>query len=166
MNRRLQQFLDAENISQAQFAAMIHVSPASIAHILAGRNRPGFDFIQNTMKAFPNLNIEWLITGQGKIYKTANNTVAAPTPLPENPSGANVQDSLFGNDFQEDLTPAPVIEDPSGIKKNWPVRQSDGNIRPTIGKDSPVEAIQTAVNQRKAIKIVIFYDDGTFQELR
>ncbi|MBO8467494.1 MAG: helix-turn-helix transcriptional regulator, partial [Bacteroidetes bacterium] len=46
MNRRLQQFLNAENITQARFATMIHVTPASISHILDGRNRPGFDFIQ------------------------------------------------------------------------------------------------------------------------
>ena len=69
MNRRLQQFLDAENITQAQFAARINVAPASISHIIAGRNKPGFDFMQNTMKAFPELNIEWLINGQGKMYR-------------------------------------------------------------------------------------------------
>ena len=50
MNSRLQQFLDAENINQAQFADSIGVARASVSHILAGRNRPGYDFIANMLK--------------------------------------------------------------------------------------------------------------------
>ena len=45
MNIRLQQFLSAENLSQAQFADIIGVARASVSHIIAGRNKPGFDFI-------------------------------------------------------------------------------------------------------------------------
>ena len=45
MNTRLQQFLSAENISQSQFADTIGVARASVSHILAGRNKPGFDFL-------------------------------------------------------------------------------------------------------------------------
>ena len=40
MNRRLLQFLAAENISQAAFADKIHVARASVSHILKGRNKP------------------------------------------------------------------------------------------------------------------------------
>ena len=68
MNRRLQQFLAAENISQSQFADTIGVARASISHILAGRNKPCFDFIERTAKHFPELNLDWLITGRGKMY--------------------------------------------------------------------------------------------------
>ena len=47
MNNRLQRFLDAENITQSQLAERLGVAKASISHILAGRNKPGFDFIQS-----------------------------------------------------------------------------------------------------------------------
>ena len=70
MNDRLQQFLTAENINQAQFADSIGVARASVSHILAGRNKPGYDFIQNMLKRYPDLNVEWLLTGQGKMYKS------------------------------------------------------------------------------------------------
>ena len=62
MNRRLQQFLRAENISQSQFADTIGVARASVSHILAGRNKPGFDFLLAMSKHYPSLNLEWLIT--------------------------------------------------------------------------------------------------------
>lgn len=69
MNTRLNQFLLSEGISQAQFADSINVARAGISHILAGRNKPSYEFIVNTMKAYPALNIEWLLTGQGSMYR-------------------------------------------------------------------------------------------------
>ena len=57
MNKRLQQFLNAENISQSQFADTLNVARAGVSHILAGRNKPGFDFIESLILHFPDLNI-------------------------------------------------------------------------------------------------------------
>ena len=71
MNNRLQQFLAAENISQSQLAESIGVARASISHILAGRNKPGFDFIESLARRYPSLNLEWLITGNGRMYNTS-----------------------------------------------------------------------------------------------
>ena len=72
MNNRLQQFLAAENISQSQLAESIGVARASISHILAGRNKPGFDFIESLARRYPSLNLEWLITGNGRMYNTSD----------------------------------------------------------------------------------------------
>ena len=69
MNNRLQQFLAAENISQSQFADSIQVARASVSHILAGRNKPGFDFLERMARRYPNLSLEWMISGRGKMYK-------------------------------------------------------------------------------------------------
>lgn len=80
MNTRLQQFLTAENISQSQFADSIGVARASISHILSGRNKPGFDFLESTARRYPSLNLEWLITGNGRMYNTVEN---APDEPPE-----------------------------------------------------------------------------------
>ena len=72
MNKRLEQFLKAENISQSQFADTIGVARANISHIIAGRNKPGFDFLQRMSKHYPSLNLEWLITGKGRMFNTKN----------------------------------------------------------------------------------------------
>ncbi|MBR4755052.1 MAG: helix-turn-helix transcriptional regulator, partial [Lachnospiraceae bacterium] len=58
MNKRLQQFLNAENISQSQFADTLNVARAGVSHILSGRNKPGFDFIESLILHYPDLNIE------------------------------------------------------------------------------------------------------------
>ena len=71
MNKRLQQFLAAENISQAQFAETLGVARASVSHILSGRNKPGFDFLESMIRHYPALNFEWLLTGRGRMYDSA-----------------------------------------------------------------------------------------------
>ena len=69
MNDRLLKFLAAENISQAQFADTIGVARASVSHIIAGRNKPGFEFLERMARCYPGLNLEWLITGKGRMYR-------------------------------------------------------------------------------------------------
>ena len=137
MNTRLQQFLGAENISQSQFADSIGVARASISHILAGRNRPGFDFIESMAKRYPTLNLEWLITGKGKMYKA---DFAPVQQVQERPSDT-VEETLFSE-------PEPVPEVPK-------------TERVTLSK-----ANQRANKQRSISRIIVFYDDNSFEELK
>ena len=69
MDKRLQQFLDAENISQAQLAETLGVARAGISHILSGRNKPGFDFLEAMALHYPAISMDWLLTGKGRMYK-------------------------------------------------------------------------------------------------
>jgi len=72
MNRRLLQFLQAENITQTQLADTLSVARASVSHILAGRNKPGYDFLESLLLHYPALNLDWLLTGKGRMYKDAS----------------------------------------------------------------------------------------------
>ncbi len=137
MDTRLQQFLSAENISQSQFADNIGVARASVSHILSGRNRPGFDFIERMAKCYPALNLEWLITGKGRMYK-ADSEVVAPKLWEDEESSVIPADTVI----REYDSPAPIE------------RRTSTKIE------------QTSKNQRNISKIVVFYDDNTFQELK
>lgn len=137
MNTRLKQFLAAENITQAQFADNIKVVRASVSHVLSGRNNPSYDFIKAIMLNYPRLNIEWLIFGKGKMYKE-NQEPEAP---------------LLFNEYLEPAAEIPVFQ-------------------PQEEESAPVEAIQSfaalpqiAQNDKKAVKVIIMYDDGTYQEM-
>lgn len=143
MHERLQQFLSAENLSQSQFADSIGVARASISHILNGRNKPGFDFIANMSRHFPTLNIEWLITGKGRMYKDQQSSPIFQKTEPE-PSPAPSED-LFSQEteFQQSVpepepSPKAVLE----VKKT------------------------SNLKSRTILKIVVFYDDNTYEELK
>lgn len=111
MNKRLLQFITAEGISQTKFAETLKVTKASISHILSGRNKPGFDFIESIALHYPEFNIDWLLTGRGKMYK-------------------NLDETQQNADF-----------------------------------DPISAAMETRPVQRKITKVVIFYDDNTFDEI-
>ena len=146
MHNRLKQFLAAENISQAQFADRIKIGKANVSHVLAGRNKPGYDFISAIMAGFPQLNINWLFFGAGKMYNS--------TPSVPNSADFDSQDSIFP-DYQPDLLFANYDEMPA----------ESANIQTTIASERLDDAIKAPVKQRSVAKIILMYDDGTFQEL-
>ena len=158
MNSRLEQFLAAENISQSQFADTINVARASVSHILAGRNKPGWDFLNSMMEHYPNLNIEWLMNGKGKMYKTmmVEKPQAAPTPE------ANPAPDLFSQPVVQEMPVQTPRE--SNIARTSAGRET--NIEATKSQDCPAVPIQVIDNQRKISKIVVFYDDNTFIEIK
>ncbi len=138
MNTRLKQFLAAENITQAQFADNINVVRASVSHVLSGRNNPSYEFIRSIMMKYPNLNIEWLMFGKGKMYKEAQ---TAP---------------LFNKLDEEVLF--PEIEE---AMPEIQVEEVDGEIE----NNTPVNEIKAIINQRKVSKVIILFDDGSYQEM-
>lgn len=136
MHNRLKQFLAAENITQAQFADRIRIGKANVSHVLAGRNKPGYDFITAIMAGFPQLNINWLFFGNGKMY--------------------NDSDLLF-TDFYDEPAEEPEIRVlPEKIVENIPATDSN-----KIIDNIP----QTITKQRVIKKIIVLFDDGTYQEL-
>lgn len=72
MNRRLLLFLQAQNVTQAQFADTLSVARGSVSHILSGRNKPGYEFLESLALHYPSLNMDWLFTGKGSMYKNAS----------------------------------------------------------------------------------------------
>ena len=71
MNRRLLQFLQAQNITQTQLADTLSVARGSVSNILSGRNKPGYDFLESLLLHYPALNLEWLMTGRGSMIREA-----------------------------------------------------------------------------------------------
>lgn len=91
MNRRLLQFLQAENITQTQLADTLSVARGSVSNILAGRNKPGYDFLESLILHYPNLNLEWLVSGKGKMYHDGETGIPAETfPQQEDPAQLNL----------------------------------------------------------------------------
>lgn len=135
MNRRLQQFLELEQLSNARFADMMGIQRSSVTHLLSGRNKPGYDFLSKFAIKFPQINIEWLITGKGKPYK--ENAGSTPSDNSATPDNLFDENFIFGQEHEQ----GPEYE----------------NV------ETPVTETKTA--SRKTIKrITIFYSDGSFDE--
>lgn len=159
MNQRLQQFLAAENISQAQFADTIEVARASVSHVLAGRNRPGYEFIKSIADHYPKLNLEWLISGKGKMYKQDSSAQAAPI-VPQ----TTVQEQT--KDIEDDDEYVNALFSPEkGNSAAQTQPKSPNSTQKSASNTSSKEAQPTA-EQRTISRIVVFYSDNTYQELK
>ena len=179
MNKRLQQFLTAENINQSQFADNLGVARAGVSHILAGRNKPGYDFLIAIMEKYPDLNMEWLMTGKGKMYKSQQTKLETPPvqePLFSTFHEFNVDNNVKteATNFNPIITEIqPKTEDeaqndtPTASESENPVQMDSDPLNIKISEDinTLVKAIQKPVKQRVVTKVVIFFDDNTFQEI-
>ena len=122
MNKRLQQFLAAENITQARFAETIGVARAGVSHVLSGRNKPSFEFLDSMARNYPTLSLEWLISGRGQMYK----------------DGRQAETTQILDSHEPEL----------------------------FSEAAQIPEMQTVEsNDRSIVKVVLFYSDGTYQEI-
>lgn len=70
---RLNQIMDYYDLSAASFADRIEVGRSSISHLLSGRNKPSLDFVMKIVKAFPEVELYWLLNGKGSFPKKTSN---------------------------------------------------------------------------------------------
>ena len=160
MNTRLKQFIAAENITQSQFAEKIQVVRASVSHVLSGRNNPGYDFIKAIMLAYPSLNIEWLMLGKGKMYKDTKSeqqTNTLPEPIHEGSLFYDEEQDLYEDTAEQNIFTSAqnFYTEPQKEANNAALKQTF-----TTGNTQ-----QVTIRQRKATKVIVFFDDGTYQEM-
>ena len=67
---RIEQVMKALGLSARQFSEQIHVQPATISNMMSGRNNPSLDVMKRIMSRYPTLNPEWLILGNGEMWRT------------------------------------------------------------------------------------------------
>lgn len=105
MQERFKQLLKEKNLTAARFAELIQVNASAMSHILNGRNKPGFDVLEKIVQAFPDINLNWLISGQGNIY----NSVPQNTNLSEKDKQENMPSIPPSLQPSQGNNPSPVL---------------------------------------------------------
>jgi len=163
MKERLIQLLDLEQLSPSKFADIIGVQRSSISHVISGRNKPSFDFLQKTLKAFPGLNAAWLMLGEGTMYEQMgrnvsgnlfDSTVASEEPSEENIPETEEVDTEIENPEQTNLG---EIEAKQMQESPAPTEDSDKSIQAEAMK-----AIATGSTKR-IVQVMVIYEDDTFR---
>lgn len=65
MVERILAFIKSQNLTPSQFADEIGVQRSSISHLISGRNKPSLEFIQRIVARYPEMNLQWILTGTG-----------------------------------------------------------------------------------------------------
>lgn len=74
ISQRLRLFLDEINLGQQEFANAIGVSKQVVSNAVNGRTKfPKSDFLIQVIRAYPQLNIYWLLLGEGEMFSDEPN---------------------------------------------------------------------------------------------
>lgn len=69
VSERLRKIIESEGLSARAFAEKLNVSQQVIFNYLSGRS-PNYSTIQSIVTTFPEINVGWLITGEGSMFKS------------------------------------------------------------------------------------------------
>ncbi len=69
LNKRVLSVMESKSMSKSAFAALIDISLPVLTHIGSGRNKPGLEMIAKILTHFPDISPDWLILGNGGMYR-------------------------------------------------------------------------------------------------
>lgn len=146
MREKLLDLMKNEGLKPSQLAELLGINPAGISHILAGRNKPGFDLLQKILRRFPRINPDWLLLDSDKIYRDeppAQSSAPQPMSQPASPGG-----DLFG--LASGRHPLEEKRQPETTEK-------------ATDDPAPQRQLPTALFTANVKRIVVLYDDQTFE---
>ena len=143
MDEKLRILMQSENLTASKLAEILEVKPAAISHILSGRNKPSFEMLCKLVNRFTQINPYWLL---GDATEMKNLSAPNSTLNTSSTSTASVN-SLSGTlfDFAEKTIDPTTPNEVAPTTPNVPIS--------TLGRSN-------------ITKIIIVYDDQTFEELR
>ena len=63
MIKRLEAFIKSKQLTKSSFATKIGVQRSSLAHFFSGRNKPSLDFYIKIKNKYPEVDLNWIISG-------------------------------------------------------------------------------------------------------
>lgn len=145
MKDRILAIMKQEGMSPSRFAEEIGIQRAAMSHITSGRNNPSLDVITKILERFPAINPDWLLFGKGGI-KRGDETVPIYT-IPE----------------KGDLFSTVVVESEPDVSKSPKYRADYCHDLLATTSSSPNHPNQAVVELKKAVRIMVFYSDNTYE---
>ena len=149
MKDRIRLLMEREKMSQKDFADMLGVPPATLSNIFAEKTKPTLPIAMKINDNFPNINLEWLLTGRGNMYKEGSE-VASEAVCEAHADNIGMGASL-GESGAAMAALAPLFD--------------NGGV--SMVQQAQIASMQSAKNfdknPRRVVEIRVFYDDNTFE---
>ena len=147
-------------MTQQVFASYIGTTPATLSGIFNDRTRPTINIIESIKKKFPDVNLEWLMFGQGEMY------VTSPDHSVQNPNSEMLDSHQLVSDFS-----TPNHDQILDYGQSF--NPTSNNYQPTTTHISGVRSTRIEqgaellnnVNKplRRVTEIRVYYDDQTWE---
>lgn len=136
MKDRIQKIIEQKQMSVSQFADVVGIQRSTLHHIIKGRNNPSLDVVCRIHEVFPEIDLDWLITGN-----------SVNTPIPQ--EGTAIQQELFPDEN-------PILPPPVGFQsENRTLREEQTAVSTTQ------DICKSMSYNKKITKIIVVYSDGS-----
>ncbi len=165
---RLKKFLEHAGISNSQFADTCVIPRPTLSQLLNGRNKKVSDeVIAKIHRAYPTLNIMWLLFGDGEmIMGGEDNAQATDKMSAQNPTSEGRVDEMGQRaiSFEDDDTNGyrPVNRPTQRVATPTSVNEAIQSIMRSSTAGRPRGA--ASPDARRVVNIMVFYNDGRFEE--
>lgn len=137
--QRLEIILDYYSLSASLFADKMGVQRSGLSHLMSGRNKPSLDFVMKIVDNFPEVDLYWLLNGDGSFPKKEHTESKTSQPVVTSLPIQKKESMLDLFDAVEEELPLENI--------------TSSDSKPEIKSSE----------DKKINRIVIFYKDGTFK---
>ena len=167
---RLKKFLDDTGISNSQFADTCVIPRPTLSQLLNGRNKKVSDeVIAKIHRAYPTLNIMWLMFGDGEMLLNASDG--------SHQDDDSTTESMMSDGHIDEMGQRAISfddEEPGAYRRSSKSSSQRVAIPPSMSET--IESIvrstaagrgnQRGVNggERRVVKMLVFYSDGRFDE--
>ncbi|MFT4684664.1 MAG: transcriptional regulator with XRE-family HTH domain [Urechidicola sp.] len=80
-SERLKKMMEFYGLTATALAESIDVQRSSISHLLSGRNKPSLDFVLKILESYQEVELYWLLKGEGTFPKEKIKNSASPKLL-------------------------------------------------------------------------------------
>lgn len=161
IGKRIKQVMDEAGLTTTEFSNKLGVQRSGLSHVFNGRNRPGLDLILRVVKVFPEVGYEWLLEGKQNVAKRVDTAVTQNEDV-DSKDQKEVTDVTINKGLFEDTEPEQLPGSDTNVTKEEP--QGAYHTSKVKDKTPNKQHGNFGSDQKKAVKIIVLYDDGTFED--
>ena len=158
MKDRIFLLIETKELTFGKFADEIGVERSTMSHIKSDRSKPSLDMAQKVLERYPEVSAEWLILGRGPMFRQTNDSQELDL---FSQIGLNDSKSEVISDKVESIQTTISTENK---KMNLPIEESVN----VVGKKEEQQRalLNPPKPERGVERVMIFYSDQTFEELK
>lgn len=166
---RLMKYKDYTGLTNSQFADRAGIPRPTLSQFLNGRNKRLSDDLTTKLHiAYPDLNVMWLLFGEGNMTTAQNIEISATsddvfTPDSTPKSSDNVDDKPAQPSLFSFTTTEPIRESQVPNRESDPKKPAFGPLK-SADHFPPINLPQIDTHPEKRIQsIIVFYSDNSYE---
>lgn len=142
---RFLQIISEKGISQQEMAERIGVDASTVSYFCKGKRKPGFEILERIARAFPDVDLNWLITG-----------ISSESHIPNNcQDSSEISNSHDSSDSgQLELNFAQSAPRPLNDISSMTPKQNSC----VVNREKPAQSVD-----KKIKRVIVLFDDGSIE---